>query len=314
MSEERADAQERVPGEPEEGPRDEAAPEDEEAFAGENGYAVEGEGEPGYEGEPDEDEPGYDGEDEDEPDYEAEDEDEPGYEDEDEYDADGEYDYEYEYDPDDEGQTVEQAALPDGFRPCASCGDPVEPRQLVCLSCGARVALTHGRSFLAEPVVPLIVAVVVIGAALFGFAIAEITSDSGGGGQSAAQDGAPAPAVVDGERQRPRAEGGPAQTTTTTETTPAAAAGPLEWPPDLTAHTVVLVTTGDRAAAVSAAKEARSTGLEAGVLPSDPYDLGTNLWIVFSGRFTTPEGASSQASQLAERYPGAYPQLIQRSQ
>ena len=84
---------------------------------------------------------------------------------------------------------------------------------------------------------------------------------------------------------------------------------------DLTAHTVVLVTTGDRAAAVSAAKEARSTGLEAGeCLPSEPYNLGTDLWIVFSGRFTTPEGASRQAAQLAERYPGAYPQFVQRSQ
>ena len=76
----------------------------------------------------------------------------------------------------------------------------------------------------------------------------------------------------------------------------------------------MLVTTGDRAAAVAAAREALSTGLEAGVLPSNPYNLGTDLWIVFSGRFTTREGASRQAAQLAERYPGAYPQLIQRSQ
>jgi hypothetical protein len=86
------------------------------------------------------------------------------------------------------------------------------------------------------------------------------------------------------------------------------------WPRGLTAHTVVLVTSSDRAAALNVAREARSTGLEAGLMRSDPYDLGTGLWIVYSGRFTTPEGAQRQASQLAGRYPGAYPQLVQSSQ
>src|SRR5829696_6166309 len=86
------------------------------------------------------------------------------------------------------------------------------------------------------------------------------------------------------------------------------------WPARLTAHTVVLVTTSDRAAAFRVAKAARSTGLEAGLLPSDPYDLGTGLWLVYSGRFATAEGAQRQASELAERYPGAYAQLIQSFQ
>jgi hypothetical protein len=62
------------------------------------------------------------------------------------------------------------------------------------------------------------------------------------------------------------------------------------------------------------ARQARSSGLEAGMMPSDPYDLGSGLWIVYSGRFTTPEGAQRQAVQLADRYPGAYPQLVQSSQ
>jgi hypothetical protein len=86
------------------------------------------------------------------------------------------------------------------------------------------------------------------------------------------------------------------------------------WPKDLTAHTVVLVTSSDRAAALNVAKGARSSGLEAGLMPSDPYDLGTGLWIVYSGHFTTREGAQRQAGQLARRYPGAYPQLVQSSQ
>ena len=86
------------------------------------------------------------------------------------------------------------------------------------------------------------------------------------------------------------------------------------WPKGVSAHTVILVTSGDRRAALNVAKEARSKGLEAGLMPSDPYDLGTGLWIVYSGRFTTAEGAQRQAGQLAKRYPGAYPQLVQSSQ
>ena len=86
------------------------------------------------------------------------------------------------------------------------------------------------------------------------------------------------------------------------------------WPAGLSANTVVLVSTSDRAAALNVAKQARASGLEAGLIRSDPYNLGTGLWIVFSGQFTTPEGATRQAAQLADRYPGAYPQRIQKSQ
>ena len=96
--------------------------------------------------------------------------------------------------------------------------------------------------------------------------------------------------------------------------TPTGGGGVPGWPKGLTAHTVVLVTSSDRAAALNVAKGARASGLEAGLIRSDPYDLGTGLWIVYSGQFTTPEGAQRQASQLAGRYPGAYPQLIQSSQ
>jgi hypothetical protein len=218
----------------------------------------------------------------------------------------------YEPEGEDEGGTDETDALPPGHVPCPTCAHPVEPRQLVCLSCGRRVALDHGRSIVSEPLVPLIVALVVVGAGLFGFAISEITSDSGESGGSAAQTAPAAPQVVDGEGQAARTE--PTSTQRERTAPPAEPSNPLAWPRGVTGHTVVLVTTGDRPAAVAVAREARSSGLEAGLLPSDPYDLGTGLWIVFSGRFTTREGAARQAAQLAGRYPGAYPQLIQRSQ
>jgi hypothetical protein len=188
---------------------------------------------------------------------------------------------------------------------CPQCGEPTEPGQLVCTSCGARLALRHIRPFATAPVLALLLAVVVLGAGAFGFALSEITSDDGDEVTAADQ---------------PRQEALAAQEAPPpTETAPAASGTPqepsrsllLEWPDGLTAHTVVLVTTSDRPAARRVARQAALSGIEAGLLRSDDYNLGTGLWIVFAGRFDTPEGAARQASDLAERFPGAYPQLVE---
>jgi hypothetical protein len=213
---------------------------------------------------------------------------------------------------------------------CRSCGEPVDPRQLVCTGCGARVALKEQRSWATEPLAPLaaaLLAVVVIGAGLFGFAIAELTSDEGDGAEQAAQAGQGSDAVGEEPREAPAAEGPavvsgtgqePKRSTKTTgevEPTPAEERGAVPgWPPGLRAHTVVLVTTSDGPAARRVAQEARGSGLEAGLIRSDPYGLGSGLWVVFTGRFDTREGAARQAAGLQDRYPGAYPQLVQRSQ
>jgi hypothetical protein len=217
---------------------------------------------------------------------------------------------------------------------CRSCGEPVDPRQLVCLNCGARVALKEQRSWATEPLAPLaaaLVVLIVIGAGLFGFAIAELTSDEGDGAEQAAdvvsderqaseEPGAEGPAVVSGTGQEsknstksaPEAEA-PAETAPAEEpaTDPNAVPG---WPAGVRAHTVVLVTTSDGPAARRVAREARGSGLEAGLIRSEPYNLGSGMWVVFTGRFDTFEGAARQAAGLQERYPGAYPQLVQRSQ
>ena len=221
------------------------------------------------------------------------------------------------------GPAPEEAGPAEEGPACRSCGAPVDPRQLVCLECGARVALKEHRSWATEPLAPiaaLLVVVIVIGAGLFGFAISELTSDDGGGGEAARQPAAATseesapeaegPAVVSGEGQGTErsAEPAPAEEPATN---PNAIPG---WPAGITAHTVVLVTTSDEPAARNVAREARRAGLEAGLIRSDPYDLGTGLWIVFTGRFDTREGAVRQAAGLQQQYPGAYPQLIQRAQ
>jgi predicted nucleic acid-binding Zn ribbon protein len=178
---------------------------------------------------------------------------------------------------------------------CPNCGAPAERGQLVCTECGTRISLKQEggdrRRFDNLPAIAVLLTVVVIGAGAFGFALSELTDDSGN--NSAAAD-------------KPKAQPPP-----TTETDTGKAQQPshsllLTWPKGVTAYTVVLVTTGDKPGATRVAREAAKTGLEAGVLHSDEYSLGEGFWIVFAGRFDTQASAESQASNLAARYPGAY--------
>jgi SPOR domain len=189
---------------------------------------------------------------------------------------------------------------------CPRCGEPAEPGQLVCLECGGRIALKHedgdeGRRSLDRlPAVALLLCVVVIGAAAFGFALSELTD---GDGDSSAADR--------GSEPQPSAEtGGPQTETDTGEAQQPARSLLLNWPKDLTAYTVVLVSSSDRPAAKRVAEEAAKSGLEAGMLRSDDFNLGTDLWIVFAGRFDNQQSAERQAANLAERYPGAYPTQV----
>jgi zinc-ribbon domain len=186
---------------------------------------------------------------------------------------------------------------------CPRCGEPAEPGQLVCLECGTRIALKEEggdrRSFERLPAVALLLTVVVIGAGAFGFALSELTDDSKG--DSSTGDPAKTPSANLGAPQT-ETETGAAQQSSQSLL--------LKWPKGLTAYTVVLVTTGDRPGALRVARQAAKSGVEAGLLRSDDYDLGTNLWIVFAGRFDTQASAERQAGNLGDRYPGAYATLV----
>jgi hypothetical protein len=184
---------------------------------------------------------------------------------------------------------------------CPRCGEPAEPGQLVCVECGSRIALKEEggqrRSLDRLPAVALLLCVVVIGAAALGFALSELTDDSGGDTSAADRTSEPRPSA---------ATGSPQTDTETGDSQPPSKSLLLQWPKDLTAFTVVLVTSSDRPAARRVAREAAQSGLEAGMLRADDFDLGTNLWIVFAGRFDNQESAERQAANLGERYPGAY--------
>jgi predicted nucleic acid-binding Zn ribbon protein len=185
---------------------------------------------------------------------------------------------------------------------CPRCGEPAERGQLVCLECGERLALTQGRdrrSFDNVPSVVLLLTVVILGAGALGFALSELTGDDGGDVKAADRPAQPAPKADSGSPQGDaEADLGESQEPSRSPL--------LEWPKGESGYTVVLVTTGDRLAARRVAIEAAHSGLEAGLLDSDRYDLGTDLWIVFAGRFDTQESAERQAVNLDERYPGAY--------
>ena len=179
---------------------------------------------------------------------------------------------------------------------CPNCRAPTERGQLVCVECGERLALKEQpgeRRFDNLPAVVALLAVVVLGAGAFGFALSELTD--GSDDDSAAADNASKPAAA-----APKTE------TDTGAAQPASHSLLLTWPKGVTAYTVVLVTSSDRGAARQVAREAAQSGLEAGLLRSDDYDLGTGLWVVFAGRFDTQASAERQASNLAARYPGAY--------
>ena len=203
-----------------------------------------------------------------------------------------------------EDQVRDQAPHDPGA--CPNCGFEADPGQLVCTNCGTR--LTLGGPPPARNVAALIAVavIVVLGAAASGFALSEITSDDGDASPAAAEAPDP-PAAAEGEPQGPAQAEQPA----TEAERPQRRSLLLDWPDDLTAHTVVLVTTSDRAAARRLARQAARSGIEAGLLRGEDYNLGAGLWVVFAGRFDTPEGASRQATDLAERFPGAYPQLVE---
>jgi hypothetical protein len=185
---------------------------------------------------------------------------------------------------------------------CPYCGGPTERGQLVCIECGNRLALKEEggkRRFDNLPAVAVLLAVVVLGAGAAGFAISELTDDSGNDSQAA---GSPA-----------NGPAAPTQTKTDTETGQAQQPSHsllLTWPAGVTAYTVVLVSSSDKPAARQVAREAAQSGLEAGLLRSDDYDLGEGLWIVFAGRFDSQSSAERQAGNLAARYPGAYATLV----
>lgn len=196
--------------------------------------------------------------------------------------------------------TRELSAQPRAEIACPVCGEPAEADQLVCLTCGSRLALDYRRPSSWKPAVAIVA--VVVAALGAGFAALVAASDD--------DSGPPAKAST----PAPTATGGSPAPSATTPAEPRRATGdtPSAWPANTNGYTVILLTTGDRAGAAAAARTLRQQGVEVGVLESSRYpSLPKGYWNVFYGAYPTRAGAEATAARLKGNYPGAYPQYVE---
>jgi hypothetical protein len=212
----------------------------------------------------------------------------------------------------------------DDPRACPECGEQVAHDQLACLRCGRRI----------EPAEPsrhrvtllgIAATAVVVGLVCAGFALSELTGDEAPGIaedepvlRAASVPGRDAGPTARSGRDRPEDRRGAVAGYTASGGGSAAGSEPASAdragarPQKASAYTVVLVTSSDRAGARRVARDAAQSGLDVGLLRSDDYDLGQGLWIVAAGRLDDRAQAARRAARLAKRYPGAYPQLLER--
>jgi hypothetical protein len=111
----------------------------------------------------------------------------------------------------------------------------------------------------------------------------------------------------------------PASTPPTTPTTPATptpapSSGIATWPAGKTAYTVVLISATSHKQANTKAREAKSRGIDAGVLHSNDYSsLNPGYWVVFAGQYATADQARSHIGDYASKgFSGGYPRQIKK--
>jgi cytoskeletal protein RodZ len=224
----------------------------------------------------------------------------------------------------------EEAQPPAAAEPlaCPNCGSPAQAGQLMCLECGARLALGYQRApswRLPAAIVGVVVLLAGIGVAI---ALAAVTSDAGkttaaAPTQSVPSTAAPADTAPGSSQTTPAPAPQSTAATTTpapaaTATTPAAAAAATGWPPGKSAFTVILASMPTKAAAEDKLAKANAAGITtAAILHSDDFPtLRPGYWVVFDGQYDTTEQANAQAA--ADRGKGeftdAYARFVSKDQ
>jgi hypothetical protein len=184
---------------------------------------------------------------------------------------------------------------------CPNCGAHAEPGQLVCLECGARLALDYRRPRGWKPAAAVIALVLAVASAAFAITLIAVDDDSKEE-VAATKAGREAGPRQSKPEARPRRQA------------PKPAGGVRTWPRGRDGFTVVLLAAGDRPSARSVASNVRRGGTEVGILRSDDYSsLEKGFWLVFSGVYRTQAQARRAAVRLGRRYRGAYPQLVSGS-
>jgi predicted nucleic acid-binding Zn ribbon protein len=236
---------------------------------------------------------------------------------------------------------------PDGTPPpCPNCGAATTEGQQVCLECGHDLTRTYkrapGRGVWVAAGVAAVLAVG-IGA---GFAIGALTNDkqkkdvARASTSSTASTVPPAtatpttttptvpttptdtvPPATATPPTTPTTPGVPpastpptTPTTPTTPATPPSGSGIAKWPAGTTGYTVVLISAATHKQANAKAREAKSRGIDAGVLHSNNYSsLNPGYWVVFAGQYSSANEARSHIDEYAGKgFAGGYPRQIKK--
>jgi hypothetical protein len=238
---------------------------------------------------------------------------------------------------------VEPEAAAEATR-CPNCGATTTSGQNVCIECGHDLRRTYRRAPYARAWIAAgVLAVLAIGVGA-GFAIGALTNDKQKkearqvSATSSSNSVPVATAVPPQALHQPTAPVTPTPTapttpTTTTPTTPppsvppATAAPPpstpspspsstalASWPAGKSGYTLVLISAKKRKQAYAKAREAKSRGIDAGVLHSNNYSsLNPGYWVVFVGRYKSVGQARSHIDEYASKgFPGGYPRRIKK--
>jgi hypothetical protein len=191
---------------------------------------------------------------------------------------------------------------------CPNCDLPAQRGQLICLSCGTRMALERSasdkRAVAAAAGAMALVALVSL--------VFVLDAVNGGGERSAASAAAQERAQAKPQANPPvRAE--TALWKLKADSSRRAAMSGGHWPVGQTGWTVVLSTMYDEEGADSFAQDVRASGVDAGVLAAEDFPaLGTTgVWYVYSGVYADELEAGEAAAELAATYSGAFTQYVE---
>ncbi|MEA2421391.1 MAG: hypothetical protein QOF55_490 [Thermoleophilaceae bacterium] len=207
----------------------------------------------------------------------------------------------------------------------------------MCLECGHDLARSYRRAPSARVWVAAGVAAVLAAGVGAGFAIGALTNDKQhkDARKASASTSATVPAATavppaalnptPGSPTGPSGPTGPASTPPPASVPPATAVPPASasppstpgsgiatWPAGKSAYTVVLISAKSHSQANAKAREAKSRGIDAGVLHSNKYSsLNPGYWVVFAGQYPTANAARSHLDEYASKgFPGGYPRQV----
>ena len=194
---------------------------------------------------------------------------------------------------------------------CPRCGAEAERGQLVCLECGARVALVYRRppSWRVPVAITALVALL-LGAAAFA-AVSALSDEADR--EVAAAPPRPKPVATQAAASDAKDEPNPKATEAGSDSV--VRDGALyRWPRSLEGFTVVINSTEDRGSAAAFARSAaRSKPAKLGVIRA--ADFGTlpkGFFVVFAGFYDSRAKADRATARLAGKYQGAFTQAVER--